>query len=170
MNGLLLAIHISPNAGSNLRPVTNIRAIAGRGLEGDRYALGCGTFSGNPQARDVTLIEHEALEQFCRDYGCELDPALSRRNLLTRGVRLNELVGRDFVIGKVPMRGLRLCEPCAHLARLTSMPVLPGLIRRGGLYAQILRDGELAVGDAIQTEFVENTFVPLPAEQGPVNA
>jgi MOSC domain-containing protein YiiM len=97
----------------------------------------------------VTLIEIEAIEQFAREYGHALDAAQSRRNLVTRGVRLNDLVGVEFFVGKVPMRGLRLCEPCAHLARLVAAPVLPGLIKRGGLYAQVLQDGVLAVGDPI---------------------
>ena len=97
----------------------------------------------------MTLIEIEALEEFRREYAASVDAAKSRRNLLTRGVRLNELVGCDFLVGGVPMRGLRLCEPCSHLARLTSSPVLPGLVRRGGLYAEILEDGMLVVGDSI---------------------
>ena len=149
MPAVLAAIFISPSAEALPFSVDRVMALAGRGLEGDRYALGCGTFSTRPGRRDVSLIETEALDQFARDCGHRLDAARSRRNLLTRGVRLNELVGRDFFVGAVPMRGLRLCEPCTHLARLTSAPVLPGLVRRGGLYAEILQDGELAIGDSI---------------------
>jgi MOSC domain-containing protein YiiM len=157
MTAVLAAIHISPSARNLPLSVQCVRALAGRGLEGDRYALGCGTFSTNPGQRDVSLIEVEALEAFARETGHSLDAARSRRNLLTRGVRLNELVGCDFLIGGVPMRGLRLCEPCSHLARLTSAPVLPGLVHRGGLYAQILQDGELKVGDSISV----GTFASL---------
>lgn len=149
MPGTLLAIYISPLAKTAMESIPYVRVSAGKGLEGDRYALGEGTFSANSGCRDVTLIEAEALEEFRRDYGQPLDAAQSRRNLLTRGVRLNDLVGRDFLVGTIPMRGLRLCEPCSHLARLTSAPVLPGLIRRGGLYAQILQDGKLMVGDSV---------------------
>lgn len=147
--GQLLAIYISPAAGEIPRAVDCARLLAGRGLEGDRYAAGLGTFSKNAGKRDLTLIEAEAIEQFELDYGCRLDPALSRRNLLTRGVRLNDLVGCEFSVGAVAMRGLRLCEPCTHLARLTRLPVLPGLVHRGGLYAEALGDGDLQVGDAI---------------------
>ncbi|MCW1885316.1 hypothetical protein OKA04_11300 [Luteolibacter flavescens] len=86
------------------------------GLEGDRYALGTGTFSKNSGRRDITLIEVEALELFRQDSGLPLSPAQAQRNLLTRGIRLNELGGRDFTVGAISMRGLRLCEPCAHLA------------------------------------------------------
>ena len=151
MIAIIAGIYISPSAGTLPHSVESVWAIAGRGLDGDRYALGCGTFSTNSSPRDVTLIEAEALDDFVRDYGYPLDAAESSRNLLTRGVRLNELVGSDFVVGTVPMRGLRLCEPCAHLARLTPARVLPGLVRRGGLYARILQDGELSVGDSIVT-------------------
>lgn len=147
--GALLAIYISPSSGVLPVSVQRVRANAKRGLDGDRYANLSGTFSANKGQRDVTLIEAEALEEFARDYGHAMNGAQSRRNLLTRGVRLNELVGCDFVVGGIPMRGLRLCEPCTHLARLTAAPVLPGLVRRGGIYAQILEDGELTVGDSI---------------------
>jgi MOSC domain-containing protein YiiM len=149
MTAILEAIYISPAARTLPHSVETVRAFAGRGLEGDRYALGGGTFSANSGQRDVTLIEAEELDRFVREYGHPFDAAQSRRNLVTRGVRLNELVGRDFLVGTVAMRGLRLCEPCSHLVRLTSAPVLPGLVHRGGLYAQILQDGELAVGDPI---------------------
>jgi len=149
MKGLLVAIFISPTAGEIPHEVRTARALAGKGLEGDRYAQGNGTFSKNAGQRDVTLIESEALELFARETDHRLEAASTRRNLLTRGIRLNDLVGQEFVVGRIPMRGLRLCEPCAHLARVTSAPVFPGLIRRGGLYAQILEDGELAVGDVI---------------------
>jgi MOSC domain-containing protein YiiM len=149
MTGSLAAIYISPTAAVLPHPVGHIRALAGRGLEGDRYATGCGTFSNRPGQRDVTLVEEEEIERFSRESGHPLDAALSRRNLLTRGVRLNELVGREFVVGTVRMRGLRLCEPCTHLERVTGLPVLAGLVHRGGLYAEILEDGEIKVGDRI---------------------
>ena len=126
-----------------------VRALAGRGLEGDRYAMGCGTFSDRPERRDVTLIEAEEIERFSHESGRSFDAAMSRRNLLTSGVRLNDLVGREFQIGTVRMRGLRLCEPCTHLERVTGLPVLARLVHRAGLYAEILNDGELKVGDTV---------------------
>lgn len=150
MTGVLAAIYISPAAGVIPHEVQRAKVVAGRGLEGDRYALGTGTFSSRPGIRDVTLIEEEALAEFAREYGQVLTPAECRRNLVTSMVRLNPLVGREFFIGSIAMRGLRLCEPCAHLARLTPSPVLPGLIHRGGLYAEVLEDGELTVGDVIR--------------------
>lgn len=152
VNAQLLAIYLSPRAEALPGSVPRALARAGRGLEGDRYAAGVGTFSGRPGGRDVTLIETEALREFNHDYGERLDPAQTRRNLLTQGVRLNDLVGREFLVGAVRLRGLRLCEPCTHLARLTTASVLPGLVHRGGLYAEVLADGELAVGDAIRVD------------------
>lgn len=152
MAGVLEAIYISPAAGVLPHSVSHAQALAGRGLEGDRYASGAGTFSANNGRRDVTLIEAEALEQFLRNFHHPLTPAQSRRNLLTRGVRLNDLVGVDFFVGRVALRGLRLCEPCSHLAQFTAMPVLPGLVHQGGLYAEILQEGALTVGDSVHLD------------------
>ena len=113
--------------------VERVRALAGRGLEGDRYAAGIGTFSERPGKRDVTLIESETLEAYTRESGQKLSAAEARRNLLTQGVRLNDLVGCEFQVGTVRLRGLRLSEPCTHLMRLTHPGTLRGLVHRGGL-------------------------------------
>src|SRR5690349_7075805 len=115
----LLAIYLAGKAEELPHSVERARVVAGRGLEGDRYAAGIGTFSGNPGKRDLTLIEAEALAAYEQESGKKLSAAESRRNLLTQGVRLNDLVGRVFQVGAVRMRGLRLSEPCTHLARLT---------------------------------------------------
>jgi len=133
-----------------------VHARPGKGLEGDRYFKEVGTYSGKPgprgapPAREVTLIELEAIEALKRDYGIELDPGDIRRNIVTHGVPLNHLVGREFRVGDVAMRGIRLCEPCAHLEELTRRGVLRALVHRGGLRAQILTDGVIRVGDAVQ--------------------
>lgn len=145
----LLGIYLAAQPVELPRSVERVRAIAGKGLEGDRYAAGTGTFSDRPGKRDVTLIETEALEAYERESGKKLSGAESRRNLLTHGVRLNDLVGREFQVGAVRMRGLRLSEPCTHLARLTHPETLCGLVHRGGLVAEVLNDGELEVGDGI---------------------
>lgn len=131
--------------------VEKARAIPGKGLEGDRYHSQTGTFSNKPgPAREVTLIEIEALEALKRDYGIELGLGSSRRNLVTRGVPLNHLVGREFRVGEVTLRGIRLCEPCSHLEGLTRPGVIRGLVHRGGLRAQILTEGTICAGDTIQ--------------------
>jgi MOSC domain-containing protein YiiM len=148
--GSLLAIQIGRRAEDRLDSVPEVRAVPGRGLEGDRYFCGEGSFSKTPGGgRQVTLVASEMLMQLERKYGIALDPADTRRNLLTGGVSLNELVGKVFRIGAVRMKGIRLAEPCAHLERLTQPGVLKGLVHRAGLRADILDEGVLHVGDAI---------------------
>jgi len=131
--------------------VTDARAVPGKGLEGDRYFKHAGTYSDNPgSGRDVTLIEIEAIESLKRDYGIELEPGESRRNIVTRGVSLNHLVGRDFKVGAVTLRGVLLCEPCSHLEGLSRKGVQRGLIHRGGLRAEIVSGGRIRVKDIVQ--------------------
>jgi MOSC domain-containing protein YiiM len=130
-----------------------VRAIAGRGLEGDRYFNQVGTYSNRPgTGREVTLIEIEAIEALKRDYDIGLRPGESRRNIVTRGVPLNHLLGREFKVGEVRLRGARLCEPCSHLQKLTQQGVMRGLIHRGGLRAEILTGGVIRVDDVIDTD------------------
>jgi MOSC domain-containing protein YiiM len=127
------------------------RAIrAGRGLDGDRYAEGKGTFS-HPERRgqDLTLIEAESIDELAA-HGISLTMADARRNVVTGGIDLNSLVGHHFSIGDVPCYGARLAEPCAHLERLTTRGVLRGLVHRGGIRVDVLADGELHVGDEIR--------------------
>jgi MOSC domain-containing protein YiiM len=133
-----------------MKSVTAAQAVAGRGLDGDRYYSKLGTYSNDAgSGRDVTLIEVEAIEALKREYKIELEPGQSRRNIVTRGVALNHLVEREFRIGDVVLRGTRLCEPCAHMERLTVKGAMRGLIHRGGLRAEIVKGGPIRVGDAI---------------------
>ena len=126
------------------------RAVYGQGLKGDRYATAEGTFSRPGAAgREVTLIETEALEALEREYDVALGPGDSRRNVVTRGIALNHLVGRVFTIGEVTLHGVRLCEPCGHLEKLTRKGTRAGLIHRGGLRADIVTGGVVRVWDAI---------------------
>ena len=128
-----------------------VLAIPGVGLEGDRYASGKGTFSKPEPDYELTLIEAESVEALKRDYDVELAPGESRRNLVTRGVALNHLVGRDFQIGEVKAHGIRLCEPCDHLQRVTGRELIKGLRHRGGLRAQILTQGTIRIGDQVRS-------------------
>jgi len=148
--GVVVSIHIFPVAAGPGESRAACRAVPGQGLEGDRYASQRGSFSdrGGPQ-REVTLIEEEAVRALLRDYKVELGPGDSRRNITTRGVALNHLVGREFRVGEVTLRGIKLCEPCSHLEKLTKPGVLKGLIHRGGLNAQVLKAGVIRVGDAV---------------------
>jgi MOSC domain-containing protein YiiM len=144
-------ILIATSPAASMESRAHARAIPGVGLEGDRYALGMGTFSQTPQRPDfeLTLIETEAVEAFARESGLLFTAAHTRRNILTRGIALNDLVGMEFSIGAVRIRGLRLCEPCNYLAKTTFPEVLRGLVHRGGLRAQILSEGVISVGDEI---------------------
>ena len=147
--GVVAALMIGPERKESMISVPEVRAIAGAGLEGDRYCRERGTFSKKLPSNQVTLIEAEALEAAGRDYGLEVAAEESRRNVLTCGMALNHLVGREFQIGEVRLRGLRLCEPCTHLQNLTGKPVLKALRHRGGLRAEILSGGVIKVGERI---------------------
>lgn len=144
-------------ASSPTAPMTaqlQARAVPGRGLEGDRYFDGNGTFSPDPRKPDfeLTLIEKEKIEAFARESGLPFTAALARRNLVTEGVDLNALVGREFQIGEVRVLGIRLCEPCNYLAKTTFPEALKGLVHKGGLRARILTEGILRPGDPILLE------------------
>lgn len=148
-HGRVEAIHITDSQGAPMRSQGRIRALAGIGLQGDRYALQQGRYSSDRKvSRDLTLVEAEVIEDLAT-HGIGLAPGETRRNITTRGVRLNELVGRRFRIGAIECRGTRLCEPCAYLAGLVGKSIVEPLVHRGGLRADILLDGEIAVGDPI---------------------
>ena len=148
--GELVGIFLCERRGLDLQSGESVEAVAGRGLLGDRYFDKDGTYSEkNGPDREVTLIESEAIEGLAREYEITLAPAQSRRNLLTRGVPLNHLVGKTFCIGDVVLRGIRLCEPCGHLEKLVCKGLQKGLKHRGGLRAQIVMGGVLRVGAAI---------------------
>jgi len=148
--GTLISINIASAAEAPMRSVDEVRAVPGKGLEGDRYFVRQGTFYKPQPDRELTLIEAEAIEALRSEFQVEFDLSASRRNLVTRGVPLNHLVGKEFWIGEVKARGLRLCEPCAHLQRLSHPKVLPGLVHRGGLRAQILSEGTIRVGEPVK--------------------
>lgn len=150
------AIEILIAGGPNLpmKAVRECHAIAGRGLEGDRYFLNIGTFSPNPQKPDfeVTLIEKECIESFAKETGLPFAARDARRNIVTEGVRLNDLVGAAFTLGDVLLEGIRLCEPCTHLARVSYPETLAGLVHKGGLRARIARGGIVRVGGEIRVQ------------------
>lgn len=153
MRGIVVALHFASTGAAIMQSRDQVQAVAGRGLEGDRYFSGLGTYSRNPgSGRHVTFVEIEAIEALKREYGVEIDPGQTRRNIVTREVALNHLVDREFVVGRVRLRGMRLCEPCAHLERLTMPGALRGLIHRGGLRAEILTNGAICIGDEIVSD------------------
>jgi MOSC domain-containing protein YiiM len=148
-NGIVESIHIASAPKEPMEARDQAVAIPGVGLEGDRYALKLGTFYKPEPDRELTLIEAEAVEALRRDYQVELAAGDARRNIVTSGVPLNHLVGREFRIGDVRIRGLRLSEPCEHLQKVTGKQLVKGLCHRGGLRAQILTRGTIRVGDPV---------------------
>jgi hypothetical protein len=141
--GSVAGLLVAPEAEAPLVAVESVVAIAGRGLEGDRYAAGRGTFSGPGRGYQLTLVEAETLDEL----GISWERA--RRNVVTRDVGLNALVGRRFRVGESECIGRRLCEPCAHLERVSGPGLLRPLVHRGGLRADILAGGTIEVGDEL---------------------
>jgi MOSC domain-containing protein YiiM len=150
--GTIESIHIASAAKAAMQSVAQATLVPGVGVEGDRYALRQGTFFKELPDFELTLIEAEALEALERDYQIKLPPGDARRNLVTRGIALNHLVGREFTVGKVRVKGIRLCEPCSHLEAVTELSLIKGLRHRGGLRAQILTEGAISVGDVVSAE------------------
>ena len=152
MRGVVVSIHVAPNAEGRMLTVKEAHAMPGRGLEGDRYFNGTGTYSKDgASGRDLTLIELEAVEALGREAKLELAPGDARRNVVVRGMALNHLVGREFRVGDVRLRGIRLCEPCHHLDDLVRQSVSPTLLHRGGLRANIISEGTIRVDDVVET-------------------
>jgi MOSC domain-containing protein YiiM len=143
--GKVISINITPVAEAPLESVEEVRAIPGRGLEGDRYF----DHADKLPKRELTLVEAEAIEAFRSEFKIDFGLDGTRRNIVTRGVPLNHLVGKEFWVGEVKARGVQLCEPCATLQRLSHPKVLPGLLHRGGLRAQILTEGTIRVGATV---------------------
>lgn len=142
-SGTVAGILVAPDAQAPLVRVASAIAVAGAGLDGDRYAAGRGTFNGPGRGYELTLVEAEALD------AVDLSWEDARRNVVTRGISVNALAGRRFRIGAVECAGRRLAEPCAHLERLTRAGILRPLVHRAGLRADILAGGEIRVGDPI---------------------
>ena len=146
----MVSIFIAPREGAPVVEQDRVKAVEGRGLEGDRYHELTGTFSRKMDpGREVTLIESEAIAALERDFGIAIGLGGSRRNIVTSGVSLNDLVGREFEIGEAAFRGVRLCPPCGLLERMTQRGVKAGLKDRGGLNAQVLRTGWIRRGDPV---------------------
>lgn len=149
--GTLTGIYLSPAGTAGTRAVPEAEAVAGYGLTGDRYAADAGTWSQpNRPWGQVTLIEAETVTALARDHNVDAGNGLHRRNLVTAGVPLNHLVGETFLVGDVMLRGSRLCEPCGHLDKVSGKRLSRYLTHRGGLNAEILSGGRIAVGARIR--------------------
>ena len=150
----VVEIYIAEQAGSPMLEREQIQLERNKGIIGDRYASDCGTFSeklaGLPD-KEITLIESEMVAAFNSEQGFDYNPADFRRNLVTEGVRLNELVGKEFSVGDIRLKGIRLCEPCAHLAGVLTKEILPALVHKAGLRVQIIEDGTIRKNDSVYT-------------------
>jgi hypothetical protein len=148
--GTVEGIYIAPARGEPTEVVEYIHVIPGKGIEGDRYFYQPGTsdFKYKPDC-ELTLIEIEAIEALYHEDGIQITPDQTRRNIITRGVSLNNLLGSYFTIGKIQVLGIRLCEPCEYLANRTDPRVLKSMTHRGGLRAQIITDGIIHLKDKI---------------------
>jgi hypothetical protein len=144
--GHIERICIASAAGEPMRVLEAARALPGRGLDGDRYVVSAGTFPTGPPGSALTLIEAEV----CESFDPPLSPDAHRRNIVTRGIALNDLLSHEFTLGEVRCRGMRLCEPCTVVQRYAGRPVLRELVHRGGLRADILSEGEIRVGDELR--------------------
>ena len=149
-NGRVVAIYTTPEAGAPMKANTEIAARVAEGLVGDRYAAKIGTYSGrSDNGREVTLIAREAIAAVNAE-GTALAEEETRRNLVTEGAALDDLIGKSFSIGEVVLQGIRTCPPCAYLEGLTRAGVRPALEGRGGVRADIVRGGTIRVGDEIE--------------------
>lgn len=150
--GRVEAIFVAAKPAAPMSAVQSVEALAGEGIKGDRKLRDPSNPQKDTPEREITLIESEAVDAVNRDYVMKLEPSETRRNILTRGIALNHLVGKEFSVGQVRLRGIRLCEPCKHLESLTRDGVMRALIHRGGLRAEILRGGQIIVGDAVEAD------------------
>ena len=149
----LVAIAVARQAKGPMENVGEIEAVAGEGLRGDRYGAGIGAaqFQGRRKPEnEVTLIACEAIEAANDEFNLTIDHLDTRRNLLTEGVSLNDLIGKTFRVGAVLLKGLERCEPCGYLQSRTFPGIKAALKRRGGLRCCILQGGQIRVGDKIE--------------------
>lgn len=149
--GTVLSITIASAAGAPVASLTSVQAVAGKGLQGDHNYHDPATTPEkmHDAEHEITLIESEKVEAFNAEMGTAFEAGAFRRNIVTRGTDLNALVGREFQVGAATLRGIKLCEPCTTLQRYTDARVLPGLVHKGGLRAEIVEGGAIAVGDPI---------------------
>lgn len=149
-SGTVHALHLAPRSFLPMRSRDHLVLLAGIGVEGDRYATGDGFYSDRPEdGRQVTLFEIETLEALARDHKVELAPVDHRRNITTRGVPLNHLVGMRFRVGTVLLEGTRLSTPCRHIEHITGMEIFNLLLNRSGLHARIIDGGTIHAGDEV---------------------
>ena len=150
--GKVEGIYICPKRGEPTVLIEQVHVVPGMGIEGDRYFIRHRTTnSASNLGQEITLIEMEAIEAICHEDRVIITPGQTRRNIITRGISLNDLVDQTFRIGTIQLRGIRLCEPCNYLASRTDPRILHSLVHRGGLRAEIITEGIIHINDIITT-------------------
>ena len=151
--GIVVALFTVDRRAAPMKKVEQLYALAGRGIEGDRYFLGTGTYSKSPEpGRQVTLIKSEVLESLKNKLEINVKPEESRRNILTQGIEINDLIGTEFYVGTVRLRAHRITQPCLYLEKLLDQPGLyKELWDNGGISCEILSEGIIKEGDIITT-------------------
>jgi MOSC domain-containing protein YiiM len=152
-SGVIRHLHITPRAFLPMRSLPELKLVAGKGIEGDRYMIGReeGFYSSKPEeGRQITLFEIETLIALKRDAGIDLEPEEHRRNVTTEGVPLTHLVGKQFWLGEVLLEATRLSIPCRHIEEVTGKSIFDPLINRSGLNCKILKGGTIRVGDMVR--------------------
>lgn len=157
MTGTLTEIWLTPSAAAPMQRIAAARLVAGQGLEGDRYALGGGTWAHYPGGeKQLTLIDADDVAAVARETGSALTPGATRRNLVTTGLDLPSLVGGWFAVGDTLLFGMKRCPPCMHLERLTGIRLVKPMAHRGGINAAVISGGPIREGDAVR---------PVPEEE-----
>ena len=152
--GIVVALFTVDRRAAPMKKVEQLYALAGRGIEGDRYFLGTGTYSKSPEpGRQVTLIKSEVLESLKNTLEINVKPEESRRNILTQGIEINDLIGTEFYVGTVRLRAHRITQPCLYLEKLLDQPGLyKELWEKGGISCEILSDGVIKERDIITAQ------------------
>ena len=152
--GIVVALFTVDRRAAPMKKVDQLYALAGRGIEGDRYFLGTGTYSKSPEpGRQVTLIKSEVLESLKNKLEINVKPEESRRNILTQGIEINDLIGTEFYVGTVRLRAHRITQPCLYLEKLLDQPgFYKELWDKGGISCEILSDGVIKERDIITAQ------------------
>jgi len=153
MTAIIKQIYIAKTSGAAPQAISSAQLIAGQGIQGDRY-FRCSSDTKNDPSTEITLIEQEQIDQFNTQHKRQYNYGDFRRNIITYGMPLNSLLGKTFFLGSVQLKGIMLCEPCAYLAKTLDPLVLPHLLNKGGLRAQILSNGVIKPGETIQFKTV----------------
>ena len=139
-------ICISSESGKKMESMNSIKVIANKGIVNDRYFK-----ENNDKNNQITLIESENVDYYNKISGTNFIPSDFRRNVITKGISLNKLVGKEILIGEVRLKIHDLCEPCRYLQELLGEKnLVKKLLNRGGLRCELLTNGNINVNDHIK--------------------